>query len=291
MTIASEPECPSRFCELSNEEGDISAANVTNVTVTCVVPRVMLVAANWALPHSIFITDDLHSLGDGATAAPRVIEGANTQISSPDGDSVAVDRGNEVIYVADWDGQVLVFNDARTAVGDITPDRIITVPGAPYLAGMELDMSSTGRLYLTGWDGADYYLWIYDDPASLNGTITPDQAIEIPSARALSLDLVNDRLFVSSDYDEEVYVFDNASLLATGATPNRTVTWTNPTTGFAGPSSVWLDSCTDRLYVNSNSYTAAGNYLAVFENASTLDGVVNLDTDSDARLALEAISV
>ncbi|MBW2258604.1 MAG: hypothetical protein JRI25_28995, partial [Deltaproteobacteria bacterium] len=189
-----------------------------------------------------------------------------------------MDRENEVVYVANGDGRVVVFDNIRTAVGDIAPARVFTVSGALALVGLELDPSGNGRLYVTGYVAGAAKLWIYDDPTSLSGTVVPDQTIDV-EARAVSLDRANDRLFVGSDYEEEVYVFDNASLLTTGATPDRTVTWTNPTTGFDGPSSIWFDGCTGRLYVNSNSYTAAGNYLVVFDNPGSLDGAVNLDTD------------
>lgn len=254
--------------------------------------KVMFFSSNWG-PDSVKITDDLYSFADGETATPREIIGPNTQLTNPAVDSLFVDKAREVIYVADsGSGEVYVFNSAKTASGNISPDRTIAITGASRLEGIEVDTGSSDRLYVTGSDGGGGHLWIFNTASTINGTPTPNATIDGVDGSTIFLDTINDRLYIGGDYNETIYVFDNASSLTSSSTPDRTITWTQGVTGFNGPPGLWVDTDTDRMYVSSNSITPGGNHLVVFSNASFLTGATNLDTGSVARISgHECISV
>jgi hypothetical protein len=88
----------------------------------------------------------------------------------------------------------------------------------------------------------------------------------------------NDRLY-AANVGTDVYVYDNASTLTTGATQNRTITLTG-----IESYTVWVDAGTDKLYVGDRD-TVGGYNLFIFNNASTLSGTYDPVTDSTARIA------
>jgi len=254
--------------------------------------RVMFFTSNWG-DDSLKITDDLLSYADGSTATPdRLIQGSNTQIDHPGQDSIFVDETRNLIYVVDnanFSGirDILVYENATTATGDIAPSRVILIAGLTRLAGVELD-TTLDRLYVTGSVNTTHSLYIFDNASTLSGTPVPTAIINGIEGNGIALDDTNDRLFVSGNYNQTIYVFDSASTLVSASTPDRTI---NLLAGFSGPASVWIDESTDRLYISSNWTTAAGNGLFAFENAATLSGGINADTGSSMRIAGAAITV
>jgi hypothetical protein len=258
----------------------VIAANTTtqDYTVIVVENRIMFFSSNWGetvspQTGSIRITDDIDSLANGATAIPRIITGSNVDLPYPRLDSLAVDRYRNMIYVSDVDtNNIIVYNNAKTATGNISPDRTITISGSSYINGIALDFSHD-RLYVAG-SGSVY---IINNASTRNGTITADAVLTV-SSEVLFIDVQNDRLY-AANVGTDVYVYDNASTLTTGATQNRTITLTG-----IESYTVWVDAGTDKLYVGDRD-TVGGYNLFIFNNASTLSGTYDPVTDSTARIA------
>jgi uncharacterized protein YcfL len=261
----------------------VTAANSTtqNYTVIVVENRIMFFSSNWGetigppRTGSIRITDDINSLANGATATPRIITGSNVDLPYPDLDSLAVDRYRNMVYVSDVDtNHIIVYHNAKTATGNISPDRTITISGSSGISGLALDYSHD-RLYVAG-SGSVY---IINNASTKNGTITADAVLTVNSS-VLFIDMQNDRLY-AANVGTDVYVYDNASTLTTGATQNRTITLTGILTY-----TVWVDAATNKLYVGSRNASVGGYNLFIFNNAATLSGTYTPDTGSAARIAL-----
>ena len=264
----------------------VKAEDVTiqDYTVMVVENRIMFFSSNWGETDgpprtgSIRITDDINSLADGATATPRIITGSNVNLPYPDIDSLAVDSLRNMIYVSDiTTNNIIVYNNAKTATGNIAPDRTITISGSSGINGIAMD-ATHNRLYVSG-SGSVY---IINNASTKNGPITADAVLTL-SSQVLFIDVQNDRLYASNT-GTDVYVYDNASTLTTGATQNRTITLTGISTH-----TVWVDGGTNKLYVGSRDASADGYNLFVFNNAATLSGTYTPDTASTARIAFAVL--
>lgn len=281
VTLASPPICPQRLCALANATGTIAGANVTTVTVTCTVPRYRLISHNWGSPFTLRITDDVLSLADNATASPRIVTGASTGVGSTETDSVAFDGRKNLIYAAAKvitpNPAVLVFSNAATVTGDVAPARQFAITGATEFEGMEID-EAADRLYVSGTSGN---LYVFNSASTLTGSPTPTATIPLTSPGAITLDHRNDRLYIAATATS-LYIFDNARQLTSSSTPTHTVTWTSPA-DFAR--SVAIDGCRNRLYLSIRNVSASGNIFA-FNNASALNGALDLLTASQAQLTV-----
>jgi hypothetical protein len=281
VTLASSPTCPQRICTLGNATGTISSANVMAVTLTCAIPRIRMVSHNWGSPFSLRITDDVLALANNATATPRIVTGATTGVGSTSVDSVAFDGTKNLVYApartTTPDPAVLVFSNASTVTGDVAPARQFVVTGGSAFTGVELD-EAADRLYLSGASGK---LYVYDSASTLTGTVAPTAEITLASPGTIALDRKNDRLYVAAS-TTSLYVFNSARQLTSASTPTHIVTWTNPADTARG---VAIDACRDRLYLSIRNMNAAGNVF-VFNNASALNGAMDLATASQAQLTV-----
>jgi hypothetical protein len=237
--------------------------------------QVMFFSSNWG-EDSIRITDDITSLTDGATAVPRIITGASTTIQDPMLDSLAVDQTRKFVYLTNNAiGNVLVFGNPSSASGDVAPVRSFSVAGENIDQGIAVD-AARDRLYVSGAAG---HIWIFGSASTLNGAVTPD-AILAKNVLGLCLDETNDRLYASSKSgaDFSIYIYNSASTLTTGAVPDRTVVFP----ANFNPMALWVDPEHNRLYVGSNTATADGHRLVVFDNADSLSGACDPDTQATA---------
>ena len=264
----------------------VKATDVTtqDYTVIVVENRIMFFSSNWGETEgpprtgSIRITDDINSLVNGATATPRIITGSNVDLPYPRFDSLTVDRYRNMIYVSDNNtNNIIVYHNAKTATGNIAPDRTITISGSSDINGIAMD-ATHNRLYVSG-SGSVY---IINNASTKNGTITADAVLTL-SSQVLFIDVQNDRLYASNT-GTDVYVYDNASTLTTGATQNRTITLAGITTH-----TLSVDGGTNKLYVGSRDASPGGYNVFVFNNASTLSGTYTPDTGSTARIALAVL--
>ncbi|MGA2781693.1 MAG: hypothetical protein ABSF13_07205 [Smithella sp.] len=260
----------------------VTAADSTtqDYIVIAVENRIMFFSSNWGetlspQTGSIRITNDINSLADEAIATPRIITGSNVNLPNPRYDSLAVDKYRNMIYVSDNDtNNIIVYHNAKTATGNIAPNRTITISGSSDINGIAIDYSHD-RLYVAG-SGSVY---IINNASTQTGTITADFVLTL-SSQVLFIDVQNDRLY-AANLGTDVYVYDNASTLTTGATQNRIITLTG-----ISAYTVWVDAGTNKLYVGSRNASAGEYNLFIFNNASTLSVTYNPDTDSTARIAL-----
>lgn len=289
VTVKSQPSCPVRRCTLVNATGTVSASTPP-VEVTCEKPKQRLFAGNWG-ESSIRVTDDVLSHANNTTALPRIITGANTQITGSELDSVAYDDERDRLYMASSDG-VVVFQNGATAMGNIAPTTRLTITGETNFYGIEID-AAVDRLYVAGTQG----VYVIDMASTRTGLVTPAAKFiaENPStdnAGTITLDRKNDRLFIGGDYTNRVHVFDNARAITSATTASRTFYWDLLGT-FDGPPAIAIDTCRDRLYLGSNDTSTNGYNLFAFNNASTLTGMINPETASQAQLivpGMQAIS-
>jgi 6-phosphogluconolactonase len=286
VTIGGQPTCPQRRCMVGNATGTVSGANVTNITVTCALPRFRLASLNWGTPQGIRITDDILALANNATATPRIVTGASTTLGNSDTDSVAFDGQRGLIYAAAQttvpDLAVLVFANAATTSGNIAPARRFTIAAETSFEGVEID-EVADRLYIAGGSGK---LYVLNSASTLSGAVTPTATITLASPGAITRDPRTDRLYIASQAGS-MYAFDGARQLTAVSTPSRTMTWSTPADSAR---SVALDPCRNRLYLGFRNVSNGVN-IFVFDNAATLTGAVDLQAASQARLAVPGAQV
>lgn len=122
---------------------------------------------------------------NGSPQLTRHIYGSNTQINQPHG--LFIDTVRNDLYVANTFGDnILVWNDATTADGNIAPDRVISYSslGRPVHVFVE---SSTDQLFVvsmgTGITQKGAAVLIFNNASTLNGEVTPNVRIFGPNTR------------------------------------------------------------------------------------------------------------
>jgi hypothetical protein len=272
VTVKSNPWCKNQTCTVTNGSG-AGTADVT-VSVTCTSPtKTMLMSSNWG-SNSLKFTDNIHSLSNGATASPRTVSGGTTTLASMVTQmNSSIDRTRKLVYVVD-SNKVKVFDNIDTTTGNVAPSRTITISGAGSLYGVSID-STNDRMYVA----TPSQVLIFNYASLVSGTATPTANLAV-SARSVFLDEKSDRLYVS-DGVSVIKVYDTASGLVTGSSPSRAITL-SATSG--NLSSLWVDSCNNKLVVSDRDGSTAGNEIAIFNNASTLSGSVSFDSGSAARV-------
>ena len=98
-----------------------------------------------------------------------------------------------------------------------------------------------------------------------NGGTVPMAGSGEPTA--LFIDVINDRLYVTSTGGNSVQIYDNASLLNGSTTPNRSLLG-NLTT-LSAPTGIYVDTTRNLLYVSNGN-----NQILVFSNAAAVTGNV-----------------
>ena len=117
-------------------------------------------------------------------------------------------------------------------------------------------------------NNGDLSVLIFDNISTKTGNVAPERTIAgslttLISPTDVSLDKGRNLLYVADDID--IHVFASASTATGNIAPAR-----NLSLGFA-VSAIFVDGTNDRLYAADQ----AGNAIAVFDNASTLNGPVS----------------
>ena len=236
-----------------------------------------------AAASRLFVGDSTNAaIGSSSNADPspgvyvveRTIAGANTQLDTNLFD-FALDSANDRLYVADL-RSILVFNNAGTATGNVTPSRTVTtIPGpfGGFSGGIFLDSTRSTLYAATNFLGATQNVQAFDGAGSAS-TATPTRIITftIRSISDIAIDTTRNILYAYGTDGAgfaEVLSFDNASTLAGNVAPDRIISF--PDSGGAGPVGLFVDATNDRLYVPRNDGT-----IAVFDNASTVSGNVTV---------------
>ncbi|MCL4478065.1 MAG: hypothetical protein M1381_03045 [Deltaproteobacteria bacterium] len=187
--------------------------------------------------------------------------------------SLWYDAGANELYVLKGNN-ILVFNDASTANGHVTPARIISLqikpPSTSYwgLWNLWLDKASN-QLFIASQYTNEIY--VFTNASTINGNIIPARVISgtsINGPKDLWLDSNSDQLYVGES-NNSILVFTSASTMSGDVTPARVIS--GAATELNYPTSLWLDSNSDQLYVASGYSNTS---ILVFTQASTANGNV-----------------
>ncbi len=238
-------------------------------------------AGGAATPSKLYVTNESGasssilvfnnaSTANGNISPDRSITGAATTITGPEG--MWLDTGSDRLYIPNWNGNnILVFNNASTANGNIPPNRNIvgalTTFNEP--TGIWLDAASD-TLYVANF-GANSIL-VFNNASTTNGNVAPSRTISgaattLGLPHSLWLDTASNTLYVANFGGNSILVFNNASTATGNITPDRTIAGVSTT--LASPAGLSLDTASDTLYVADRS----GSIL-IFNNASTINGDV-----------------
>jgi hypothetical protein len=232
-------------------------------------------------PSKVFAADEVNG-GVGSTensnptpgtqvAITRIIAGANTQITPGPGcfgclPSLALDSARDQLYVS-TNNNVLVFNNAGTASGNIAPSRM--VGGTGFGTGRHLQLNTAADvLYVSNPSGTIFRINSASTANSLTSasvvlTLTPMNPGD--TVTGIALDATNDVLYVGFNRNGfgRVGIILGVSAKASGAvTPDAEI----PIANTIVPS-ITVDGPRDRLYVADNF-----GQIFVYDNARTLTG-------------------
>ena len=199
--------------------------------------------------------------GGGGTPTP-------TPTPTPTGSPTPTPVATGKLYVMNTTSNTLLrFDGAFTANGNATPAATIVGTNTTFNSPsfMTLDTASDS-LYIA--DTGDLSVVIYDGISTKNGNVAPSRIIAGPATNLLSptdvaLDKGRNLLYVADDLD--IFVFASASTANGNPAPVRDLS-----VPFA-VSAIFIDGANDRLYVADQ----AGNAIAVYDHASTLNGAVS----------------
>jgi hypothetical protein len=198
--------------------------------------------------------------GGGGTPTPTPTPGPT---GSPTPTPVATGK----LYVMDSNSNTLLrFDNALTASGNATPAATIVGANTTFSspAFMTLDVANDS-LYIA--DTGDLSVVIYDGISTKNGNVAPSRIIagvatNLLSPTDVSLDKGRNLLYVADDVD--IHVFASASTANGNQSPARDLSVPFAVSG------IFVDGTNDRLYVADQ----AGNAIAVYDHASTLNGPI-----------------
>ena len=169
------------------------------------------------------------------------------------------------LYVMESNSNTLLrFDNAFTANGNPTPAASIVGANTTlnFPGFMTLD-TANDSLYIA--DTGDLSVVIYDGISTKSGNVAPSRIIagaHLVSPTDVSLDKVRNLLYVADDL--EIFVFASASTANGTPAPVRDLTVPFQLSG------IFIDGANDRLYVADQ----AGNAVAVYDHASTLNGPI-----------------
>jgi len=166
---------------------------------------------------------------------------------------------------------VAIFEMASARDGDTAPDRYIE--GA--LTGLQCLLTCAN--HAVGEDD-DLYLGdlptrgvlIFSPATRVDGNTAPSRELTpttVPAlygANSIAVDTSRDILYVTDNFNQVIFVWDNAATVNGDVAPNRTIT------GVTRPEDIAVDQTNDRLYVCA----ANGDEIWELNNASTQNGAV-----------------
>jgi hypothetical protein len=226
------------------------------------------------IPSKLFVVDsgndaiatfiNSNPTGPGAVPVDRSITGSNTTLTGKTVPAMALDALGDRLYVS-TEGAIIVFNNASTANGDVSPARTLATVAAGNFTSLYLDTAGD-RLYVGDMAAG---VKVFDSAsnanlASPNRTLTGDFGTAF-SIRGVAVDAARDILYVAvttAAPSTAILVFDGAHTQDGTQTPNRTITFP-PSSDFR----IFLDATSDSLYVSD-----LGGGISVFNGAHALNG-------------------
>ncbi len=191
--------------------------------------------------NSILAFDNASTL-NGSVTASRIISGSNTTLNSPIG--IWLDATNDTLYITNWNANaILVFDNASTATGNVTPSRIISGSntGLNGPQGIWLDATSD-QLYVANQFG--HSVTVFDNASTATGNIAPSRTISgastgLASPTGVWYDASTNRLYVADQFADSISVFDGGNTVTGNITPSKVIA--GPNTNLNGTKTLWLD--------------------------------------------------
>ncbi|MDH3311011.1 MAG: beta-propeller fold lactonase family protein [Gammaproteobacteria bacterium] len=130
---------------------------------------------------------------------------------------------------------------------------------------------SESQLYVSGSNGD--WLLSYNNAITVSGNVPPNRTVTggntlFNGPRGIAVDMARHQLYVANHGGNNILVFNNVRTLTGNIAPGRTIA--GAATTLSGPSALFFDIFSDRLYVANTT----DNSILVFENASTTAGNV-----------------
>lgn len=176
---------------------------------------------------------------NGNAPPDRVLEGSVTQLLQPSG--IAFDPFRNRLYVVNGPGKILIWNDAASISGGVSPTAVVSGPSTDLVAGnhpVYLDVKADTLYVANGTQ-----ILVFEKLSALTGPqeVAPARIIEITgglSQAGVAGDPIRDLLFVSSrDPNGKIYQLTGASA---ASTVPPTATLAGSETGLNQASSVAL---------------------------------------------------
>jgi hypothetical protein len=173
----------------------------------------------------------------------------------------------------------------RRTLGDTnaTPTPTPTATPTPTISPTPTPAAITGKLYVS--NSNDNSILRFDNALTATGNVAPAATISggattLSSPAFITLDAVNDRLFVANNGGAGVLIFDNISTKSGNIAPERSITGPLIT-----PTDVAVDTTKDLLYV------ADDTDIYVFASASTATDPVSAVHDITVNFTVSAIFI
>lgn len=198
--------------------------------------------------------------GGGGTPTP-------TPTPTPTASPTPTPAATGKLYVSNAGANsILRFDQALTASGNLVPGATISGAATSLNAPTYITLDAAAdRLFVA--NRTDASILIFDTISTKNGNVAPERTIAGASTTLVAptdvaLDKGRNLLYVADDVD--IHVFTSASTATGNVAPARDLGLTFTV------SAIFLDATNDRLFAADQ----AGNAIAVFDNASTLNGPV-----------------
>jgi hypothetical protein len=203
----------------------------------------------------------------GCVISPRrtVGGGGGTPTPTPSPTPTPNPSATGKLYVSNAGANsILRFDNAFTTGGNVVPAATISGVATTLLGPTFLTLDAAAdRLYVANRD--DVSILVFDNISTKNGNVAPSRTIAgaattFAAPTDVALDKGRDLLYVADGTD--VLVFDSASTRSGNVAPLHTIG-----TGLT-VSAIFIDATNNRLFVADQ----LGNAIAVYDNASTLNG-------------------
>jgi DNA-binding beta-propeller fold protein YncE len=227
--------------------------------------------------HCVRVFDNASIIDGNSITASRIISGAATGISEPNYFSLHIDTVNNELYVGDFDNNsILVFANASTASGDVTPVR--TIQGGNTRIhdprGIAVD---TDRNWLYVANGGTFEVLVFTREAT--GNVTPERRMagadsSIFYPQGIALDQAHDRLYIAQyTSPNNIIIFDGVSTLDVGTSPYSRYFTNEAIDGIGG---ICYDPSRDLLIASMSGYfygSTSGE--CIWTNASTIGSTIH----------------
>jgi len=202
---------------------------------------------------------------NGNIAPTGTVNGSNTSLSAPQ--HLFLDAANDRLYVANQGGSsILVFDNASTLSGNVTPTRVLSGPATLLVAPFDVTLDPVNNLLYVA-DGTS--ILVFSGASTVTGNSPPVRNINMGiSPGGLFLDSTNNQLYVSDPGDNATDRLDGASTQDVVGIVGGAIA--GPHTLLSQPRGLALDGSNHLIVGNAASPVS----ITVYPNASAATGDV-----------------